>query len=406
MKGALDGVRILDLTTVGFGPYATQLLGDYGADVVKVEPPAGDITRGIGPFRNPGMGHFFLGANRNKRNVVLDLKDARARDALMQVAADSDVVITSVRPAAMARLGLAYEDFVAVRPDIIYVALVGFGQDGPYAARPAYDDVIQGTSGMADMQGGRSGAPQMVKASICDKICSQFATHATLAALFHRERTGEGQFVEVPMLESMVGFNLVEHHAGGSFKPPLGPMGYDRTMAEHRRPYATKDGYVCVLPYNEKQWKAFFVLMGRDEMVDDIRINDAKIRSERIGELYEMVAELVADWTSDALLEALENADVPNGRSVPLAELAQDPHLAAVKLIEEVDHPSEGTIKMARPSVKMSKSPTSIRSLPESLGERSVEVLLEAGVPQSEIDTMLEAGITFDGRQQTREAAE
>ena len=155
MKGALDGVRILDLTTVGFGPYATQLLGDYGADVIKVEPPAGDITRGIGPFRNPGMGHFFLGANRNKRNVVLDLKDARARDALMQVAADSDVVITSVRPAAMARLGLAYEDFVAVRPDIIYVALVGFGQDGPYAARPAYDDVIQGTSGMADMQGVR-----------------------------------------------------------------------------------------------------------------------------------------------------------------------------------------------------------------------------------------------------------
>ena len=236
--------------------------------------------------------------------------------------------------------------------------------------------------------------------SICDKICSQFATHATLAALFHRERTGEGQFVEVPMLESMVGFNLVEHHAGGSFKPPLGPMGYDRTMAEHRRPYATKDGFVCVLPYNEKQWKAFFVLMGRDEMVDDIRINDAKVRSERIGELYEMVAELVADWTSDELLEALENADVPNGRSVPLAELAEDPHLAAVKLIEEVDHPSEGTIKMVRPSVKMSKSPASIRSLPESLGERSVEVLSEAGVSKSEIDTLLEAGITIDGRQQ------
>ncbi|MBT7759318.1 MAG: CoA transferase, partial [Rhodospirillaceae bacterium] len=296
MAGPLEGVRILDVTSVGFGPYACQILGDYGAEVVKVESREGDITRGIYPFQNEGMGHFFLMANRNKRSIVLDLKAERGREAFLKLVEKMDVVICSIRPAAMDRLGLGYDDCRAVNPKIIYVALVGFGQSGPYAKRPAYDDIIQGVSGMADMQGGRNGPPTFVNASVCDKICSQVAAHSTLAALFSRQQTGAGQLVEVPMFESMVGFNLIEHHSGQTFDPPLGPAGYERSMVEYRRPYATLDGYVCALPYNTKQWRAFFSFMNREDMLDDPRVVDPKIRSEKIGELYELVAQLVKDW--------------------------------------------------------------------------------------------------------------
>lgn len=394
MPGPLDGVKILDLTSVGFGPYAGQILGDYGADIIKVESPEGDITRGISPFKNPGMGHFFLTANRNKRSLVLDLKHAEGRDALLKLAETADVVMTSIRPAAMARLGLGYEDFTAVNAEIIYVALVGFGQEGPYARRPAYDDVIQGLSGMADMQGGRSGEPQFIKASVCDKICSQFAVHATTAALFSRERNGKGQLVEVPMLESMVGFNLVEHQSGHTFEPRLGDAGYERSMVEFRKPYATVDGFVCVLPYNTKQWRAFFELMERPDMIEDPRVNDGKIRSEKIGELYAMVAECAASWPTEDLLEALQKADIPNGKATPLGELAEDPHLDAVGLFEHFDHPTEGRIRLVRPGVKFTKTPAGIRTLPSQLGAESEAILRDAGYSSADIARMIDAGVT------------
>ncbi|MEM7405031.1 MAG: CoA transferase [Pseudomonadota bacterium] len=397
MSGPLNGVRILDLTTVGFGPYACQLLADYGADVIKIEPHEGDITRGIVPYRNRGMGHFFLNANRNKRTVVLDLKQPDAREVFLKLAAGADAIVCSVRPAAMARLGLSYEDCAAVNPAIVYVALVGFGQNGPYASRPAYDDIIQGMTGMADMQGGRSGVPQFVNASICDKIGSQFACHATLAALFNRERTGEGQYVEVPMLESIVGFNLIEHNAGRSFEPPLGEAGYERSMVEYRRPYATQDGYVCVLPYNVKQWRAFFQLMERHDMLEDPRVTDPGKRSECIGELYAMVAECVADWETQALLGALRAADVPSGPATRLDDLEKDPHLDAVGLFQHFDHPTEGTIRLAGPGVRFEKTPLTIGSLPARLGEHSVEVLREAGYSDAEIESLIDAGVTADG---------
>ncbi len=405
MPGPLAGIRILDLTTVGFGPYGTQILGDYGAEVIKVEAPEGDITRGITPFRNPGMGHFFLNANRNKRCVVLDLKKESAQSACLELVRGVDVVISSIRPAAMSRLGLGYDDCVAVNPRVVYVALVGFGQDGPYGPRPAYDDIIQGLSGMADMQGGRSGPPRFVNASICDKIGSQFAVHATLAALFSRERTGEGQLVEVPMLESLVGFNLVEHASGQSFEPATGPAGYERSMVEYRRPYETADGHVCVLPYNTKQWRAFFTAMGRPALGDDARVTDPKTRSEKIGELYALVAECVAGWNTEELLAVLEAADVPNGRATPLGELAADPHLDAVGLFQQFDHPSEGRIRLAGPSVGFSKTPAEIRTLPARLGEHSVEVLREAGLDEARIEDMLAEGATLDGREGGRRAA-
>ena len=397
MSGPLSGVRVLDLTSVGFGPYACQLLGDYGAEVIKVEAPEGDITRGIYPFVNPGMGHFYMMANRNKRAVVLDLKQDSARAAMLKMVENADVLMTSVRPAAMARLGLGYDDCAKINPRLIYVSLVGFSQEGPYGPQPAYDDIIQGLSGMADMQGGRTGTPRFVNASVCDKICSQFAVHATTSALYARERSGEGQHVEVPMLESMVGFNLVEHSSGQTFEPSLGPAGYERSMVEYRRPYATLDGFVCVLPYNTRQWRAFFALMERDEMRDDVRITDAKKRSESIGELYSMVAECVAGWKTVDVLEALKKADVPSGRATPLGELQDDPQLKAIGLFEKHEHATEGTVRMVKPAIGFSKTPQSIRSLPQQLGEQSVDVLREAGVDPATIETMLEEGATVDG---------
>jgi crotonobetainyl-CoA:carnitine CoA-transferase CaiB-like acyl-CoA transferase len=407
MPGPLDGTKILDLTSVGFGPYAGQILGDYGADIIKVESPEGDITRGIAPFRNAGMGHFFLNANRNKQSIVLDLKQPAGRDALLKLVETADALMCSVRPAAMERLGLGYDDCRAVNPKLIYVSLVGFGQDGPYAKRPAYDDIIQGLSGMATMQGGRTGAPKFVNASVCDKIGSQFAVHATIAALFSRERTGEGQLVEVPMLESIVGFNLVEHQSGQTFEPNLGPAGYERSMVEYRKPYQTADGFVCVLPYNVKQWLAFFTLMERPDMLDDPRVTDAKTRSEKIGELYEIVAQCVQDWPTDDLLAALEKADIPNGKAMPLGELANDPHLDAVGLFKHYDHPTEGRIRLARSGVSFSKTPAEIRTLPANLGEQSIEVLRSAGFSSSQIDQMIEDGVTIDGTPEAaRSAAE
>ena len=397
MTGPLDGVRILDVTSVGYGPYACQILGDYGADIIKIEAREGDITRGIYPFRNEGMGHFFLMANRNKRSVVLDLKAEQGQEAFLKLVESMDVLICSVRPAAMDRLGLGYEDCRAVNPNIIYVALVGFGQSGPYAKRPAYDDIIQGVSGMAAMQGGRDGPPTFVNASVCDKICSQVGAHATLAALFGRQQNGKGQLVEVPMFEAMVGFNLIEHNSGQAFEPPLGPAGYERSMVEYRRPYATLDGYVCALPYNTKQWQAFFTMTNREDMLEDPRVIDPKIRSEKIGELYKLVADLVKDWKTTDLLAALEEADIPHGEAANLGDLANDEHMRAVGFFQTFEHPSEGRIKLTAPPMTFSETPAEIRRLPATLGEHSVEILREAGYSEARISELLKAGISVDG---------
>jgi crotonobetainyl-CoA:carnitine CoA-transferase CaiB-like acyl-CoA transferase len=397
MAGPLDGVKILDVTTVGYGPYACQILGDYGAEVVKIESREGDITRGIMPFKNQGMGHFFLMANRNKRSVVLDLKADKGREAFLKLVEGMDAVICSIRPAAMDRLGLGYEDCRKVNPNIVYVALVGFGQDGPYAERPAYDDIIQGVSGMAAMQGGRSGPPTFVNASVCDKICSQVAAHSTLAALFSRQKTGKGQLVEVPMFESMVGFNLVEHNSGKAFEPPLGLAGYERSMVPYRRPYATLDGYVCALPYNTKQWRSFFTIMGREEMLDDPRVVDPKVRSEKIGELYEMVSDCVATWKTADVLSVLKKGDIPHGEATSLDDLSNDEHMKAVGFFRTMEHPSEGKINLTAPPMKFSETPAEIRTLPALLGEHSVEVLREAGYTKSEIAEMLADGVIVDG---------
>ncbi|MGI9385945.1 MAG: CaiB/BaiF CoA transferase family protein [Methyloligellaceae bacterium] len=394
MSGSLAGYRILDLTSVFLGPFATQILGDNGADVIKVEAPEGDITRDIQPARNRGMGAVYLNANRNKRSLVLDLKKPAGREALLRLCRDADVLMHSVRPEAMKRLGLSYEDCQAENPNIVYAAALGFRPGGPYSHKAAYDDIIQGLSGLVATQAFTTGEPRYVPSSIVDKIVGTHVAYAVTMALLHRERTGEGQQVDIPMLECMVGFNLLEHAAGMLFDPPIGEPGYARSRAPFRRPFATRDGYVCMLPYTTRHWQNFFRLIERDDMIDDPRVVDPVRRSESVDELYRMVAAVVADWTTKDLLAALDDADIPAGAVNELSALFDDPQLKATGFFRHLDHPSEGKIVMTDVPVAFSRSPGEIRRLAPQFGEHSAEILRECGYSDADVTALVDSGVT------------
>ena len=311
MSGPLEGIRIVDLTSVVFGPYATRTMGEMGADIIKVESPDGDTLRGVEPARSPGMGANFLNVNRNKRSLALDLKRAEAHDALLTVAAGADVFVHSLRPKAIAKLGLTYTDVVAASKQIIYCNAWGFGRGGPYADVPAYDDIIQAMSGIADLNAITSGEPAYASQIVADKTSSLMLVSAITAALLHRERGGGGQEIEVPMFETLVSYSLVEHLNGEGFVPPESPVGYDRVLSPYRRPYATADGHVAVLPYTTKQWRAFFEAAGRPEMFDDPMVVDPATRSRSIDTLYGMVAEIMPERTTAEWMEALGRGGYP-----------------------------------------------------------------------------------------------
>ena len=398
MSGPLAGVRIVDMTTVLMGPYATQILGDMGADVIKVEPPRGDGSRDLGPMRNPGMGPLFMHANRSKRSIVLDLKKKAGLRALLRLAKGADVLIYNVRPQAMARLGLSYEEVAAVNPRIVYVGTYGFGQSGPYAARPAYDDLIQGAAGLPSLAV-RAGAemPRYVPCTVADRTVGLNAVNAIAAALYYRERTGEGQAIGIPMFETMAQFVLGDHLGGRTFEPPLGPTGYARLLAKERRPYATKDGYICALVYNDKQWKSFFALIGRPEVLEsDPRFADLGSRAEHIDELYRLVAETLATRTTAEWLVALDQADIPAMPMHTLDTLIDDPHLEAVGFFEMVEHPSEGPMRSMTVPGTWSKSQPTVERLAPRLGEHSAEILREAGYSAAEIEALVADGATLD----------
>ncbi|MFB9263900.1 CaiB/BaiF CoA transferase family protein [Bradyrhizobium erythrophlei] len=391
--GPLAGVRIIDLTSVMMGPYATMILGDYGADVIKVESPDGDVMRHAAPMRHSRMGAMYLQGNRNKRSIVLDLKKAGGRTTLLRLASNADVFVHNVRPAAMARLKLGADDLLAVNPGLIYASLHGFGETGPYAGRPAYDDLIQGLTALPALTGRITGEPRYSPATMADRIVGLNAVHAVLAALFHRERTGEGQAIEIPMFETMAQFVLGDHMAGRSFEPPIGPPGYSRLLSPDRRPYQTSDGYVCALVYSDKQWNAFFAKIGLTNEADrDPRLNSISARTRNYDFVYDWFSQMMKTRTTAEWMDFFEDTDIPHAPLHDLDSLIDDPHLAAVGLIRSLEHPTEGTLRVAGPAATWSRTPPSIRTHPPRLGEHGEEILREAGVADAEIAALVDEG--------------
>lgn len=394
-SGPLASVRIIDLTGVVMGPFATQILASLGADVIKIEPPEGDNMRHVGPMRNVGMGHIFLHANRGKRSVVLDLKKPSAREALLRIAESADVLISNMRPAAMARLGLDYDSVRARNPRIVYVNCCGFGQSGPYARRPAYDDLIQGAACIPWlMQASGSEAPCYAPITLADRVTGLHAVYAVTSALYARERTGEGQSVEVPMFEAMTQFVLGDHMAGLSFDPQLGDPGYKRLLTSHRRPYATRDGHLCVLIYNDKQWKSFFAAIGEPERFDnDERFSTHTSRARHIDAVYAWVAAVMLTRRTAQWRELLDAADIPNMPMNSLQDILADPHLRAVGFVREESHPTEGTIRTLATPTRWSGTPPGEPAPAPRLGEHTAEVLREAGLSGEQINAII--GVTL-----------
>ncbi len=396
MAGPLNGVKIVDLSSVLMAPYATQLLGDMGADVIKVEIPSGDPIRGIGPCRNPSMGAIFLNVNRSKRSIVLDLKSASGREVLLDLVRSADVFVYNLRPQVMARLGLTYEAVSAVNPRIIYVGMFGYGQSGPYAAKPAYDDLIQGAVAIPWLTHVQAGVePVYVPTAIIDRGVALSAVGLINAALYYQQRTGEGQKIDVPMFETMASFVLGDHLAGHAFEPPIGPPGYPRMLVSDRRPYPTSDGFICVMVYSDRQWRSFFKALGREAAFDqDVRLKDIATRTKHIGDIYRELAALLRTRTTAEWLELLDAADVPATPLHSLESLLEDPHLRATGLFSFVNHPSEGTLRQL--NVPSEWSVTSVEPTRHAplLGEHSVEVLREIGYTSEKIDALIAAGVT------------
>lgn len=391
---ALEGIKVLDLTSYLMGPFATQILGDMGAEVIKVEPPEGDAVRWIGPMSSPGMGGMFMHCNRNKRSIVLDLKQPRGREALLRLAARCDVFIFNVRPHSMERLGLSYPEVAAVNPAVIYVSAVGFGQDGPYAELPAFDDLIQAMAAIPSLYQRASGAePRYIPLAMADRHVGLAVTNAVLGALVHKMRTGKGQAVEVPMFETMAQGVLGDHMMGSTFDPPLGKPGYPRHLARDRRPFRTADGYVSALILTDRQWRAFFSLIGEPERMErDARFASIPARTENSAEVYAFLDAAMRARTSAQWLAAFREADIPAAPMHSLESLLEDEHLAKVGFFQRVEHPSEGPMVSLRPPSRWSGTPPSVRRLAPRLGQHSAEVLREAGYGEAELKALFASG--------------
>jgi crotonobetainyl-CoA:carnitine CoA-transferase CaiB-like acyl-CoA transferase len=390
----LDGVKVIDLTSVLMGPAATQILADYGADVIKVEAPEGDIMRHAGPMKHRGMGPVYLHANRNKRSIVIDLKKPDGRDALLDLARQADLFVHNVRPAAMSRLGLDYADLAAGNPRLVGLALVGYGQRGPYAPLAAVDDAIQGASGMTSLVAQQTGGePAYSPMVIVDRLCAVNAAQTALAALYMREKTGRGQYIEMPMFETAASVVLGDHMGGETFDPPAGPTGYARLLARDRRPFKTKDGHVALLVYTDGQWKRFFEAIGTPEVfTNDLRLTTAVMRAQNYDFSYGLLTGLLRERTSAAWVELLQRYDIP---CMPLHDphsLMQDAHLTATGFFETVEHPSEGRMRSMKVAASWSDADLSLRRHAPRLGEQSVEILRECSFDEARIANLLASG--------------
>ena len=386
--GPLAGIKVVDLTAVIMGPYATQIMADLGAEVIKVEAPEGDIMRWVGKNGEAGMGPIHLNLNRGKEHIALDLKRPEARQILLDLVADADVFMHAMRPKAIARLGLGYEQVRAVKPDIVYCGAYGFSADGPYSDDPAYDDLIQGLCGMAALGTQLAGEPRFFPTVIADKVCGLTLAYATMAALLHRQRTGQGQQVEVPMLETMVQFLMIEHLGDRTFGPEY-PVGYARVMSQLRKPHRTLNGYVCALPYHNKNWKDFFAIVGRPELIQDERFCSQSARSRNYEVLYAMLADFIGDQTTEYWLEILKAAHIPVAPVVDLDNLQSDPHLRAVGLFQQTAHYDGREVTAIRSAINYSETPARMGKPAAPVGADTLAVLRRHGLTQDQIDALV-----------------
>ena len=392
----LNGIKIIDFTNMLMAPYATQILGDMGADVIKVEAPGGDPVRLIGPARNQGMGAIFINCNRSKRSIVLNVKHRDGHKALMDLVATADVLVYNRRPQVMKRLRLSYKAVKAVNQSIIYAGLFGYGQDGPYASKPAFDDLIQGAIAvpwLAHMADGRE--PTYAPTAIVDRGVGLWAVGQINAALFHRARTGEGQRIDMPMFEMMASFVLSDHMSGRTFEPSIGSPGYPRMLNPNRRPYPTRDGYICVMIYTDLHWKTFFKVLDREaEFNNDSRFATMATRTEHIAAIYSELAEILTMRTTAEWMKLFEAEDIPAMPLHTLESLIGDEHLAQVKFFQSTEHPSEGRLyDMAYPSTWSTTQPKASRLAPR-LGEHSIEILRELNYDEAKIVDLVAKNIT------------
>ena len=393
--GPLEGVRVLDLTSVVVGPLATQILADHGADVIKVETKSGDLVRVMnGRSVTPGMGAKFLHLNRNKRSIVLDLKQPAGHAALMRLAEKSDVLVWNVRPAAMARLKLSYEDVRAVNPKIIYCGMFGFGQDGRYREKPAYDTILQGSGGMAALHHRAMGEPRYVPMVVADKVVGLIAVQMIAMALYRRTQTGEGCSIEIPMFENLVKFVLEEHLYLKTFEPPLGETGDPRLLDPLGKPIPTKDGWICISANTNERAFAFFAAIGRPELKDDPRFSSVQARFANVAAYFEIRMQSLKTRTTAEWIEILEKHDVPCMPYHTLDSLLDDPHLAEVGFFEMKDHPTEGRIRNFRLPNRWSSGVRKDWNPAPKLGQHSAEILREAGYTQQEIERLIGDGVT------------
>lgn len=374
--GPLAGVKILDMSSVVLGPFATMIFGDLGAEVTKVENGKGDMMRYAGKSPTGDLGPIYTNLNRNKASVRLDAKTPNGKAAIVAMLKNADVFFHNVRMAGMARLGLDYESVKAINPGIVYVHCAGFGADGPYADRQAYDDLIQAASGFAHLSSMRDGSPPAYAPSlVADKTVGLFATYATLAALYHKEKTGEGQFVQVPMLETFTFFNMVENLYGETFVPGNGKVAYTRSINKERKPYPTKDGYIALVPYSDAQWARFFELGGKPGVFDDPRFSTYKARTENIGALYALIEDVSATKTTDEWVDLMAAENIPAMRFNKMIDVLSDEHLSAVGFFAEREHPQAGPYRSMKHPVSFSATPANVRRDPPTLGA-DTEILL------------------------------
>ena len=397
MPGPFDGIRVVDMTTVFVGPYSSQLLGDMGAEVIKVEAPDGDLTRGSGPAQNTGMAASFLQLNRNKRAIALNLKTEGGAEAFRSLLRETDLFVHNMRPEPLERLGFDYDRVREINPSIIYCNIWGFGREGRYAGQAAYDDVIQGASGFVALEGFGGKEARYVPSLIADKTTGLFAAYAMSAALYHKLATGEGQEIEVPMFESMVSFIFPEHLCGESFLPPIGPPGSIRHAKPMRWPYKTKDGHICALPGSDKHWRGFLKAIDREDLWENPILKDRKSRTANIDAVNALIGELMLERTTAEWTKLLAEAGVPCMPISSLEEVVADGHLADVGFWQEMDHPSEGRVRLMKPPYSLSKSPPTIRRDPPRFGEHTSAILAEHGYDADEIARLLNEGAVLDG---------